>query len=79
MGNLKEKGTVEWCLQREERTGKTSKGISKAMAWFAIAARKSMNPEREPSKVSQITTNISTILNALGVGRPIFYNLHTIS
>ena len=49
------------------------------MAWLAIAVRKSMSLEKEQSKVSQITINISTISNALGVEKPIFYNLHTIN
>jgi hypothetical protein len=48
------------------------------MAWFAIAARKSMILAKEQSKVSQITTDISTTLNALGVEKPISYKLHTI-
>jgi ferredoxin len=48
------------------------------MAWFATAVRKSMTPEKEPSKVSQITTNISTISNALGAKKPIFYSPRTI-
>ena len=49
------------------------------MAWFAIAARKSMILAKEQSKVSQITTNISTILNALGVEKPISCNFYTIN
>ena len=48
------------------------------MAWFAIAERKSMSPEKVQSKGSQITTNILNILNALGAEEPIFYNLNTI-
>jgi len=48
------------------------------MAWFAIAERKSMSPEKGQSKRSQITTNILNILNALGAEKPIFYNLNTI-
>jgi len=38
-----------------------------------------MSLEAEQSKVSQITTNISTILNALGVEKPISYNFYTIN
>jgi hypothetical protein len=45
------------------------------MVWFATAVAKSMSLEKGPSKLSQITTNISTILNALDVGKPIFYSL----
>ena len=48
------------------------------MDWFAIAVGKSMSPEKEQSKVSQITTSISTTLNALGVEKPISCNLHAI-
>jgi ferredoxin len=48
------------------------------MAWFAIAARKFMSLAKERSKVNQITINISTTLNALGVEKPISYNLHGI-
>ena len=63
-------------LRWKERAGKTSKGISKAMAWFAIAERKFMSPEKEQSKDSQIITDISNILNALGAENLIFFNLH---
>jgi hypothetical protein len=48
------------------------------MAWFAVAERKSMSPKKAQSKDSQITTDISNILNALGAEKPIFYNLNTI-
>ena len=48
------------------------------MVWFAIAEGESMSPEKEQLKVSQITINISTILNVLGVEKPTSYNLHTI-
>ncbi len=48
------------------------------MAWFAIAARKSMSMGKGQSKISQITINISTILNALGAEKSISYNLPTI-
>ena len=46
------------------------------MAWFAIAERKFMSPEKEQSKDSQIITDISNILNALGAENLIFFNLH---
>lgn len=78
MGNLKQKGVVQGGLRWKERAGKISRGISKAMAWFAIVERKSMSPKKALSKGNQITTNILNILNALGAEKPIFYNLKTI-
>jgi hypothetical protein len=78
MGNVRKMGTLGGGLRWEERTGKTSKGISKAKVWFAIVAKESMRLEKGQSKFNQITINISTALNALGVGKPISYNLQTI-
>jgi ferredoxin len=47
------------------------------MAWFAIVERKSTGLEKEQSKISQITTNILSILNALGAKKLIIYDLRS--
>ena len=47
------------------------------MVWFVIAERKSMRSGKGQSKISQITTNILSTLNALNAKNFIIYNLHS--
>jgi hypothetical protein len=67
----------ERCWVCKRNIERISRRRSKAMAWFAIAERKSMRSGEEPSKISQITTNILIILNALNAKNFIIYNPHS--